>query len=121
MNPRDAITAYRPQAVTVAGPQQPDRAEGGGRSLLGVCWRRKWTVALVVALTLSVASAYLVAAAKVYTSRSRLFVQQNGPRLLTPVSDPSLAQSDTYLFRQSEIIKAEPILKQVLAGVMSSD
>ena len=80
-----------------------------------MCLRRKKTVIFTVILFLIAAAAYLSTATRVYTSTSRLFVEQNGPRLLAPDSQSALERSESYLFRQCQVIKAEPILRQAIS------
>ena len=111
---RFAIEQYNRAGPAVAadGPALP----AGGQSLIETAWRRRWTVAAVTILCVAGAFLYCASATRVYSAYSRLYVQQNGPRLLAQGADPGLTQSDAYLFRQCEVIKAEPILKQAIAA-----
>ena len=111
---REPITVFRPQAGSNPDANLPVAA---GRSVVGVCWRRKWTVLAVAFLVMAGAVAYLATAPRIFTSRSRLFVPQNGQRLLTAGPDPQSNPTDAYQFRQVEIIRAEPVLKQVAETV----
>lgn len=114
MHTRDQITAYRPPSIEASGS-----SEEPARSLLQIAWRRRFTVAAVVTLVVVAASIYLAVAPRIYTSRSRVYVPQNGPRLLSSMADPSAVQSDAFQFRQSEVIKADPVLRRALDAVES--
>ena len=85
-----------------------------GSNLLDVCLRRKNTVAVTVILFVVAAVTYLSMATKLYTSSSRLFVEENGPRLLTQNPVSALERSESYLFRQCQVIQAEPILREAI-------
>jgi succinoglycan biosynthesis transport protein ExoP len=92
----------------------PVDAKTPGSNLLEVCLRRKWTVIAAVAVCLGAATAYLSLATKIYTSTARLYVEQNGPRLLTPDPQMLVDRSEPYLSRQCEVIKSQTILAQAL-------
>ena len=111
---REPIAIYRPPVGVGPDATLPAAA---GRSIVGVCWRRKWTVVAVAMLVITGAIAYLASAPRIFTGRSRLFVPQNGQRLLIAGPDPQSNPSDAYQFRQVEIIRAEPVLKQVAESV----
>jgi len=87
-------------------------AEARRSNLLQILWRRQFAVWMTVLVFSVLALIYLALATPVFTSLSRLYIQQTGPQVLTPDSEGSVVpQADTYLSTQVEIIKSEPILQ----------
>jgi capsular exopolysaccharide synthesis family protein len=116
MRSRDGLATFRPsppapamEPMTLPGGQMPT-----GTNLMKVLWRRRFTVVTIVLLTIGIGCAYLAFAQRIYTSTSRLYVEENGPRLLATGPGNDITQSDAYLFRQCQLIKAEPILRAAI-------
>src|SRR5687768_100230 len=72
---------------------------GGNVGLLHVIWRRRWTVLLVTVACVAASIAYLLKATPIFTSTSRLYVEQGGPRILSD-REGYVKQSDSYLYNQ---------------------
>ena len=85
-----------------------------GSTLLQICWRRRFTVLITLTCALFAGGVYWVFAPRIYTSTSRLYVDQNGPRILTSDPDGSIAESEAYLLRQCEIIRSEALLNDAI-------
>jgi capsular exopolysaccharide synthesis family protein len=85
-----------------------------GSNLWDVCMARKGTVLTVLFLSLSASIAYLHLATPIFTSTSRLYVEENARSLIGQDSQRDAAQVEAYLFRQCQIIRAEPILRQAI-------
>ncbi len=90
------------------------------QGLLQTTWRRRWSVLLAVAVSLSAALAYLVNATPLYTSTSRLYVEQSGPKIISEQAGV-MTQSKNYLYTQAELLKSTPILASVVDGAAVRD
>ncbi len=62
------------------------------------------------------AFAYLQTRIPRYTSTSRIYVEQTGPRILE--DQYQVRQSDSYLFTQAELIKSTPLLSNLGGGLL---
>lgn len=80
-----------------------------------IIWRRRWTVLLVTLACTAAAVLYLVAATPVYTSTSRLYVEQIGPQMFT--DQGVVTKSDTYLQTQAQMLTSTPILASAVDAV----
>jgi capsular exopolysaccharide synthesis family protein len=76
-------------------------------------WRRRWTILVITILFLVVAFLYLIKATPIYTSSSRIYVEQNGPKIMNEY-DGVMAKSMNYLYTQGELIKSTPIIAEVV-------
>lgn len=82
-------------------------------SLVQIIWRSRWIVLLATVVVLAAAFVYLVKAAPIYTSTSRIYVEQRGPKVL--IEDQGImTQSKNYLYTQAELLKSTPILASAL-------
>lgn len=81
-------------------------------SLLAIVWQRRWVVSLVLVLCLAAAFIYLTQATPIFTSTSRLYVEQSGPKIIT-VQEGIMTQSKNYLYTQAELLKSTPTLSGV--------
>lgn len=86
----------------------------GAASLLQVLWRRRWTVLVVTAVCLAAGLIYVLKATPVYTSTSRLLVEQSGRKLLT--DEAMASRSSNYIFNQEKLLTSTPILSTALEG-----
>src|SRR6185503_8651610 len=80
------VTRTLPETIDVSAPPliQADRAPNGGAwALLQVLWRRRWTVLLVALACVGAGVLYLLKATPIYTSASRILVEQSGPKILS--------------------------------------
>ncbi|MBW8001332.1 MAG: polysaccharide biosynthesis tyrosine autokinase [Planctomycetes bacterium] len=82
-------------------------------SLLRVAFRHRWIILFTVVLFLVAAFLYLLKATPIYTSTSRLYVEQSGPRIISEY-EGIMTQSKNYLYTQSELIKSTPIISDVV-------
>jgi uncharacterized protein involved in exopolysaccharide biosynthesis len=78
-------------------------------SILLVMWRRRWVLALTIAVCLAGAVAYLVRATPIYTSSARLLVEQSGPRIMSDYPTAT-DRSGSYAYKQAEVLTSTPIL-----------
>lgn len=81
-------------------------------NLLQVVWQRRWIVMLAALLCLGVAFVYLHKATPIYTSTSRVYVEQRGPKIITE-QQGLMTQSKNYLYTQRGLITSTPILAGV--------
>ena len=100
------------------GVDAPNQAFAQGRdvlqaSLFEVLLRHRWTILLSTAVCLVVAVLYLLKATPIYTSTSRLYVEQTGPKIMTE-SEGVMTQSKNYLYTQGELITSTPIVATVV-------
>lgn len=87
-------------------------------SLMQIIWRSRWIVLLTTVAALGAAFVYITKATPVYTSTSRIYVEQSGPKILTE-AEGIMTQSKNYLYTQAELLRSTPILSSALekAGV----
>ncbi len=81
--------------------------------LVDLLWRRRRTIATVVGLCLTVTVVYLLFAARVYRAESRLFVEQNGPRVYSEGRTDS-PRTDSFLYTQVQTLDSGPVLRYAL-------
>ena len=82
-------------------------------SLVQIIWRSRWIVLLATVAAIVAAFVYLAKATPIYTSTSRVYVEQSGPKILTE-SEGVMTQSKNYLYTQAELLKSTPILSSTL-------
>lgn len=87
--------------------------------LLQIIWRNRWIVLLTIAVAMGIGLIYITVATPVYTSTSRIYVQQSGPRILTEAEGvmAQMTQPKNYLYTQAELLKSTPILLSALERV----
>ncbi|MCK4292604.1 MAG: hypothetical protein KAY65_05365, partial [Planctomycetes bacterium] len=83
-------------------------------SLIQIIWRSRWTVLLTTVVVLAGAFAYIFKATPIYTSTSRLYVEQSGPKIMSETEQGVMTQSKNYLYTQAELLKSTPILTAAL-------
>ncbi len=83
-------------------------------SLVQIIWRRRWIVLLSTVVVLAAAFAYLAKATPIYTSTSRVYVEQSGPKIITDIEKGFMTQSKNYLYAQGELLKSTPIVAAAL-------
>ena len=88
-------------------------------SLVLILWRSRWIVLLTTVAVLAAALIYVTKVTPVYTSTSRIYVEQSGPKIFAETQDGVMTQSKNYLYTQAELLKSTPILTAVLdtAGI----
>ena len=82
-------------------------------SLVKIIWRSRWIVLFATVATLGGAFAYLSKATPIYTSTSKIYVEQSGPKIIDEV-EGVMTQSMNYLYTQAELLKSTPILSSAL-------
>jgi len=88
-------------------------------SLVLILWRSRWIVLLTTVAVLAAALIYVTKVTPVYTSTSRIYVEQSGPKIFAETQEGVMTQSKNYLYTQAELLKSTPILTAVLdtAGI----
>jgi len=81
--------------------------------LVQIIWRSRWIVLLTIAVALGAGLTYITVATPVYTSTSRIYVQQSGPKILSE-AEGVMTQSKNYLYTEAELLKSTPILSSAL-------
>ncbi|MGA2915429.1 MAG: polysaccharide biosynthesis tyrosine autokinase [Sedimentisphaerales bacterium] len=92
------------------GAEQPTQSRS--RTFTLTLRRRKLSILVITALCVAAAIVYISKAVPTYTSTSRLYVEQTGPRVITE-SEGIMTQSKNYLNTQGELLTSTPILSQV--------
>ncbi len=82
-------------------------------SLVQIIWRSRWVVLLATVAALGAAFVYITKATPVYTSTSRIYVEQSGPKILTE-AEGIMTQSKNYLYTQAELLRSTTILSSAL-------
>ena len=83
-------------------------------------WRRRWTFLLTFLTCVAAGFAYLPYARPLYTATSRLYVEQQDPRLTGNTPQPT-QQSDSFVFAQAEAFTSTPVLSDALAKLPLAD
>ena len=91
----------------------PQDVTSMSESLVQIIWRRRWIVLLSTVVVLAAAFVYLAKATPIYTSTSRVYVEQSGPTIIDK-TEGFMTQSKNYLYTQVELLKSTPILAAVL-------
>jgi capsular exopolysaccharide synthesis family protein len=87
--------------------------EAPRNNLLKLALRWWWVTPCCVVAALVMAKIYIIKTPRVYQSNSRIYVQQNRPRILE--DNPfAVQQSATYLSNESELIQSTPVLSLVV-------
>lgn len=94
--------------------QTTDSGERLSEDLLEVLWHRRWTILLTSVLALGAALVYLHRATPLYTSTSRVYVEQTGPKVFDRDEQGVMTRSTNYLFTQAELLQSTAILSHVL-------
>lgn len=82
-------------------------------SLSQLVWRNWWIVLLVLFVALLSGVIYLLGKKPIYTSTSRVYVEQSVPKLLKE-AEGTIAPSMNYLYTQAELLKSTPILTRAI-------
>ncbi len=84
-----------------------------GEGLIQIAWQRRWVVLLFLIAVPVLAVLYLTQATPFYTSTSRLYVEQTGPKIITK-QEGVMTRTKNYLHTQAELLKSMPILASVV-------
>jgi len=82
-------------------------------SLIRIIWRSRLIVLITTLAALIAVLVYLIKTAPIYTSTSRIYVEQSGPKIVTETAEGIMTQSKNYLYTQAELLKSTPILTAV--------
>jgi len=82
-------------------------------SLVRIIWRSRWIVLFTTVAALAAAFVYLAKATPIYTSTSRIYVEQSGPKIITEM-EGIMTQSKNYLYAQAELLKSTDVLSSAL-------
>ncbi|HEW79464.1 MAG TPA: hypothetical protein ENH34_05840, partial [Phycisphaerales bacterium] len=82
-------------------------------SLSEVLLRNFWILLISTVLALTGGAYYLFKATPIFSSTSRVYVEQSGPKILTEV-EGVMTQSKNYLYTQAELLKSTPIVRKAL-------
>jgi polysaccharide biosynthesis transport protein len=83
-------------------------------SLIQIIWRSRWIMLSCIVAALVLAFIYVIKATPIYTSTSRIYVQQSGPKIISENEVGVMTQSNNYLYTQAELLKSTPILAATL-------
>ena len=84
-------------------------------NLLAVMWRQGWIILGTTLVAVIVAFVYLSKATPIYTSTSRIYVEQAGPRIIRDLEEGVMTRSKNYLYTQAELLKATSILSEAVS------
>jgi len=85
-----------------------------GDTVWTVLWRNRWVLAGGLAVCVAAGVVYLLAAERLYTGVSRLYVEPSGPRIIADV-EGLMTGSKNYLYTQAELLRSTPVLAAALA------
>jgi uncharacterized protein involved in exopolysaccharide biosynthesis len=81
-------------------------------NLLQIIVRHRWTILPTILFFLTAGFLYVMKAMPIYTSTSRLYVEQTGPKIITEY-EGVMTRSKNYLYTQAGLIKSTPIVATV--------
>jgi len=97
---------------TVLNAGYPEHGNQFQEGLVQIFLRHRWAILTSVLLFLGAAFIYLLKATPVYTSTSRLYVEQSGPKIINEY-EGIMTRSNNYLYTQIELIGSTPIIAHV--------
>jgi len=80
---------------------------------LQIVLRHRWTILGTTILFLVIAFLYLLKATPIYTSASRIYVEQSGPKIISEL-EGVMTRSGNYLYTEGELLKSNPIVADVV-------
>jgi len=83
-------------------------------SLIQIIWRNRLIVLVTTLAALIAVLVYLIKAAPIYTSTSKVYIEQSGPKIISETEEGIMTQSNNYLYTQAELLKSSPILTSVV-------
>ena len=108
------LAARLPLQEEIVGQTPREAASDSTTKPLRVLWQRRWIIVASVVVSLVAAAIYLSKATPVYSSSSRIYVQQTGPRIMEDNVFGNGASS-TFLANQVELIRSPAILSSAVA------
>jgi len=91
----------------------PQESELSIEGLLQIALRQRWVILGTTILVLVAAFLYILKATPIFTSTSRLYVEQSGPKIINEY-EGVMTRSTNYLYTQAELIKSTPIVAEVV-------
>jgi capsular exopolysaccharide synthesis family protein len=87
---------------------------------LQILLRHRWTILVTTGLCLLAAFSYILQATPIYSSFSRIYVEQTGPKIMNEY-EGVMTRSGNYLYTQGELMKSTPIVTDAVeAGGLRS-
>ena len=83
-------------------------------SLVQILWRNRLIVLVTTLAALIAVLIYLIKATPIYTTTSKIYVEQSGPKIINELEEGIMTKSKNYLYTQAELLKSMPILSPVL-------
>jgi len=116
MNPDMTNRLQDAEITGSANPSAPPATIGSliSESLFQVMWRHNWIVIGTTVIALVAGFIYLSKATPIYTSTSRLYVEQVGPKIMQDLQQGVMTGSTKYLYTQAELLKATPIVADAI-------
>ena len=84
--------------------------------LIFIVLRHRLTILCATIGFMVVAFMYILKATPIFTSASRLYVEQSGPKIINEF-EGVMTQSNNYLNTQAELIKSTPIISNVVDDI----
>jgi succinoglycan biosynthesis transport protein ExoP len=88
----------------------PSAAQIMPESLIKIIWNNRLVVLVTTLTALIAVLIYLIKATPIYTSTSRIYIEQSGPKIINETEEGIMTQSNNYLYTQAELLKSMPIL-----------
>lgn len=109
------MTAFPPSSATDSAPaaQASQPPVDARRNPLLVVWHRRWIVLCAIVLSVAAAILYLAQATPIYESRARLYVTQNGPRIMANDQTAVMMQGQNFLYTQADLLMSWDLLSKV--------
>ena len=105
--------AQAPQALPTYGPA-PIESESFRPGPLRAIWQGRWIVLGITVLALVGAFVYLLKATPIYESTSRIYVEKEGPMIMTAGEGGVMTQSRNYLHTQVELFTSMSVLEKAV-------
>src|SRR4051812_19435928 len=109
------MTAFsrNPLDVPPVDSPTPPSTETHRRNPLQVIWLRRWIVVVVMILAMGVGVVQFQRATPMYRSTARVYVTQNGPKIVGTDMGTVMSATNNYLWTQCELICSPSILEAV--------
>ena len=79
---------------------------------LQILLRHRWTILITTVLSLLASFLYIMKATPIYSSSSRVYVEQTGPKIMSEY-EGVMTRSSNYLYTQGELMRSTPIVAEV--------
>jgi len=108
------LPTCRPAEQNESHVENPPALRTSSKAMGQIIWRGRWLILFATVSVLAATSVYLNVATPMYTSTSKIYVEQEGPRILMETEGRVMTQSNNYLYTQAELLRSEPILTRAL-------